>query len=259
MGNMGQVILTGILNSQLFEPENILVYDVNYDKADMVKKKYGVQWAATNQCLIEQSNVVILCIKPQTVTNMLQSITLSGWEHKLLISILAGVHIKTLAQLTADKMPITRVMPNTPCLIQAGISALAFNEYVSQKQKELVINLFRAIGETCVLDEELLDAVTGVSGSGPAYIYMMLEAMIDGGVKMGLPRDVSRQLAIETMLGAAKMVKQTGKHPGELKDMVTSPGGTTIAAVASLEENGLRTALIKAVEVATTKAKQLIK
>ncbi|MDW7675692.1 MAG: pyrroline-5-carboxylate reductase, partial [Bacillota bacterium] len=156
-----------------------------------------------------------------------------------------------------SEIAIARIMPNTPCLVGQGISAIAYNSNVSAKDQQLVKNIFSAVGEICLIQEGLMDAVTGVSGSGPAYAYLIIEALSDGGVKAGLPRTTSTQLAAQTLIGAAQMVLKTGKHPGELKDMVTSPGGTTIEALASLEQAGVRAALIKAVEVASNKAKEL--
>jgi pyrroline-5-carboxylate reductase len=256
-GVMAEVIIKGVLQKEVFNPEQIWVYDIDIDRTRKLQQELGVNIAADNNLLVETVELVVVSVKPQVAEQVLCHINPALWEGKLLVSIVAGINTADLAAWTSQRISIARIMPNTPCMVGAGMSAICFNEKATEGEKQIITEIFAAVGEVCTLHESLMNAVTGVSGSGPAYVYLIIEALSDGGVKAGLPRPVSLQLAVQMLLGAATMVKVTGKHPGELKDMVTSPGGTTIEALASLERDGVRAALIKAVEIATKKAEFL--
>ena len=256
-GNMAEAIVTGIIKRQLFNAEQIIVADINQERINYLSQAYQIKTILDNKQLVIESDIVVIAVKPQIIKAVLHEVPQGVWHDKLIISVAAGVELGAINELVGEKVAVARVMPNTPCLVGEGMSAISYNPMVSQEHINIVNNIFVSIGEACEVPEHLLNAVTGVSGSGPAYIFMIIEALIDGGVKIGLPRDISRKLAVQTLIGAATMVKNTSKHPGDLKDMVTSPGGTTMAALATLEERGLRSALITAVEVAANKAAQI--
>jgi len=210
---------------------------------------------------VEKSDILILAVKPQVVKKVLENVRDLIDAKKLLVSVAAGVPISTILAVLKTgqdrKYNIVRTMPNTPALVQEGVTAIAAGENVSKVDIQIAHRLFEAVGKTVDVDEVHLDAVTGLSGSGPAYIFMMIEALSDAGVKMGLSRDVSNILTIQTVLGSAKLARESGKHPGELKDMVTSPGGTSISGLHTLEAGGLRTTLMNAVEAATKRSREL--
>jgi len=214
-----------------------------------------VEIADSIQALVAQSEVIVLCVKPNDVASALTAA--DTWKDKLLLSIAAGVTVETLSQHTGGQAKVIRVMPNTPALIGQGASAFSRGATASADDAELAQELLSSVGTVSEVKESLMDAVTGLSGSGPAYVYTIIEALSDAGVKQGLPRDVSLQLACQTLKGAAMLVEESGMHPSELRDQVTSPGGTTIAGLAALEENGLRHALISAVETATKRSTEL--
>jgi pyrroline-5-carboxylate reductase len=253
-GIMAEVIIKGILQKKVFTPDQIWIYDIDQKRTRKIQQELEVNTAGDNNQIVEAADLVVVAVKPQAAEQVLCHINPALWEGKLLASIAAGISTTNLASWTCQKISIARIMPNTPCMVGAGISAICFNEKASDEEKQIITEVFASVGEVCILDESLMNAATGVSGSGPAYVYLIIEALSDGGVKAGLPRSVSLQLAVQTLLGAAAMVKATGKHPAELKEMVTSPGGTTIEALASLEQDGLRAALINAVGIAVKKA-----
>lgn len=255
VGNMGSALLKAI--SLIIEKEKIVINDVNDNLLNTRAQEFGVSIAKSNSELVQTAKYVIIAVKPQVIDIVLKEISSSITEQKTIISIAAGVTIDHIKKFINKPVGIIRVMPNTPALVGAGASAMACNENVQKADLQYVKNILNSIGVVVELDEKHIDAVTGLSGSGPAYGFIMIEALSDGGVKMGLPRNIALKLAAQTLLGAAKMVLDTGKHPGELKDMVTSPGGTTITAVHELEKGGLRATLIKAVEAATLKAKSM--
>lgn len=256
-GIMAEVILRGILAKNVFQPEQIWLYDVEAVRCTRLAQDFGINIADSNEELASLVDIVLVAVKPQVAEQVLCQVNANTWEGKLLASIVAGISTANLAAWTSQKISIARVMPNTPCMVGEGMSAISFNDKATEEEQQIIKEIFDSVGEICLIDENLINAVTGVSGSGPAYVYLIVEALTDGGVKAGLPRPISQQLAVQTLLGAAAMIKKTGKHPGELKDMVTSPGGTTIEALASLEQDGVRAALIKAVEVAVRKAEIL--
>lgn len=248
-GAMAEAIIKGALKAQLYQPEEILISDINSVRLGELHKNLGVTIAANNQEVVKKCQTILLAVKPQQISEVLtqekESITLG----KVLISIAVGIKTEFLEAIVGN-ISVIRVMPNTPALVGAGISALCKGLYAEEEDLNLAEGIFASVGETVIVEEKLIDAVGGVSGSGPAYVYQFIEAMADGGVQVGLPRPIAYKLAAQTMIGAGKMVLETGMHPGHLKDMVTSPGGTTIRAVNVLEKAGVRGTIMDAVEAA---------
>lgn len=256
-GNMGTALMKGIINAQLTPPQNICACDVNTEKLDKLKAEWKINTTSDPAKAVEASEVILLCVKPVTLPKILSQIKSVITEKHLVISIVAGVKIAYIQQSLGKEIAIVRTMPNIAATVDEGAAAISFGEHVSPELHEIAIAIFEAVGEVVVVSEENLDAVTGLSGSGPAYIYMVIEAMIDGGVKMGLSRDIATKLAIQTVLGSAKLVKVSGLHPAILRDQVTTPGGTTINAIHELESHGLRSMLINAVTIATRRSEEL--
>ncbi|MDN5325573.1 MAG: pyrroline-5-carboxylate reductase [Moorella sp. (in: firmicutes)] len=253
-GAMAEALIRGIIQAGLVQPDGIRAYDIQAARLKELEQRYGLVAAASREELVAAADIIILAVKPQNVEAALAGLQVR--RDKLVISIIAGVTLSRLAGYLGD-VPLVRVVPNTPALVGAGVSALAAGARVGQEALEKALAIFRSVGEAMVLPEEQLNAVTGLSGSGPAYVYMIIEALADGGVRQGLARPVALELAARTLLGGAQMVLATGEHPGVLKDRVTSPAGTTIAGLAVLEDRGLRGALIRAVEAATLRAGEL--
>ena len=218
---------------------------------------WGVTPRASNSEVAQNCDVIFISVKPYAVTQVLEEMRPVLSKDTLVVSVAAGVTIATMETAAGPGVPVVRVMPNTPCLVGCVAAGMAAGTHCEPKHTETVATLFNAIGKIHEVKESLLNAVTGVSGSGPAYIFQVIEAMSDGGVLAGLPRNIATDLAAQTVMGAAKMVLETGKHPGALKDGVTSPGGTTIAAVRVLEENGVRAAFIGAVKAAADRGEEL--
>jgi pyrroline-5-carboxylate reductase len=261
-GNMGRALLRGILGADLAPPDRITVTARNAARREAAVRDFGVHATADNRAAVEQSDVIILSIKPQNLDAVTQEIRGLVKPSQLVISILAGKTTKAIEHLLklqpgANDLPVIRVMPNIPVMVDAGCSPYARGPHATADHVAIVESLLSAVGETVEVPEHLMDAVTGLSGSGPAYVYMMIEALTDGGVKMGLPRDIAIRLAAQTIYGAALVVKETGLHPAILRDQVTTPGGTAIAAISDLEKNGLRPMLISAVVTATQRSKEL--
>lgn len=258
-GAMAEAILSGVLNAGLTSPENLWVSDPEEARRKHFKSTFGINVTDDNSKACNQGDLVILAVKPYMIEKVLKETGTDFNPEQIVVSIAAGVSASAIEKLVAPGVPVIRVMPNTPCLVGEGASALALGSDAGPKQEALVKAVFSAVGKAVVVKEELMDAVTGLSGSGPAYMYIILEAMADGAVRMGLPRQEAITLAAQTMLGAAKMVLETGEHPGRLKDMVTTPGGTTIAGLYALEKEGVRGAIMKAVSKAAKKAGELSK
>jgi pyrroline-5-carboxylate reductase len=256
-GNMGEALIRGLVTASLLKPQQILVYDVIEDRLKYLQQQYGVQLAPNSPTLAAGCQLIVLAVKPQIMDRALDAVHSSLDHQPLVISIAAGIPLATLEAGLPDNLPIIRVMPNTPALVQQGASALARGHYASDADMELALKLFRAVGKAVEVEEKWMDAVTGLSGSGPAFILLLLESLIDAGVLEGLPRATARELVIQTALGTATMLAQSEKHPGELKDMITSPGGTTIHGLQILEERGVRGALMAAVAAATRRSKEL--
>jgi pyrroline-5-carboxylate reductase len=253
-GVMAEAILSRLLVKQVFAANTVLVSEPSTERRDFLAQKYQVQVTTANQTAVSKAPVLLLAVKPQILDLVVAEITPN--PDSTVISILAGVTIAKLEQIFPQQ-PVIRVMPNTPATVGAGMTAIAPGTSAKAEQIEQAKSIFAAVGEVVEVPESSMDAVTGLSGSGPAFIALAIEALADGGVAAGLPRAIALQLATQTVLGTATLVKETGIHPGVLKDQVTSPGGTTIAGVAALERAGFRSALIEAVKTATARSQEL--
>jgi len=257
VGKMGAALLGGALRTNFCRPEDVLVHDLHAPSvAGTMERWPGVQAAGSNRAIFEKSELILICVKPQDVRITLED-SAPAADDRLVVSIAAGIPLEHLENWSENRHRVIRVMPNTPALVGQGASAFALGLRATEADAATVRSLFGGTGMAAQVKEEQLDAVTGLSGSGPAYIYTVIEALTDGGVREGLPRALALQLAAQTVAGAAAMVLQTGEHPAALRDQVTSPGGTTIAGVAKLEEKGLRSALIEAVRAATQRSQEL--
>jgi pyrroline-5-carboxylate reductase len=255
-GQMARALAGGFVRAGLVAPARVISADPVADAVTALMQAVpGSQSAPDNQSVAAKADVIVLATKPQQIAAALADIAKNA-AGKLVVSIAAGVKLSTIAS-ALPKSRLVRVMPNTPCLVGQSASAYALGPRATEADAQLVGRLLEAVGRAFVVDEKLLDAVTGLSGSGPAFVYVIIEALSDAGVQMGLPRDVATQLAAQTVRGAGQMVLETGEHPGILKDRVASPGGTTIAGLAALEAGGLRGTLMAAVEAATRRSIEL--
>lgn len=255
-GAMAEALLKGMLAKGSARPEDIIVSDIDSGRVSHLAKMLGVRPARDNAEVLAAAEVVFLAVKPQAAAGMLAGLKGHWGAHHLVVSIMAGVPTPYLEQYLGEAR-LVRVMPNTPCLVQAGAAGLAAGSRATQADVQEVVALLGAVERAFVLDESLLDAVTGLSGSAPAYVYMFIEALADGGVMAGLPRAVAQTLAAQTVLGAAKMVLETGEHPGSLKDRVASPAGTTIAGIAALEAGAFRSLVMNAVVAGAKRSAEL--
>ncbi len=257
-GNMGEAIVSGLISSESTNPENIICTDVRDDKIKSVKDKYGVVTTKNNIEAVEASEIVIYAVKPQIIASVLKETASCLDMSKLIISIAAGVPLVAIESCLKKELRLIRVMPNIAAFVKESASVLAAGKHATKDDVKLAMAIFDSMGKSIFIEENILmDAITGLSGSGPAYIFLIVEALADAGVKMGLSREDALFLSSQTVLGAAKLLIETKEHPGRLKDMVTSPGGTAIAGIHTLEKGGLRTTLINAVEVATKRSKEL--
>ncbi|MCK6592557.1 MAG: pyrroline-5-carboxylate reductase, partial [Polyangiaceae bacterium] len=256
-GNMASALIRGLLQSSTVTADQIRASDVKDERLEELRQKYGVETTTDNDELVRWADVIVIAVKPQIVDRILGSIASGLGGSDVVISIAAGVPIDAIEARLPAGSRVIRAMPNTAAIALAGATAIAPGTHATRDDIGIARSLFEAVGRCVTLDESLLDAVTGLSGSGPAYVMLMIEALADGGVKVGLGRDVALLLAAQTVYGAAKLQLETGEHPGRLKDMVTSPGGTAIAGLHTLEAGGLRRTLIDAVEAAATRAAQL--
>jgi pyrroline-5-carboxylate reductase len=255
-GKMATALARGWLSAGLIAAEQLRASDPSPAARQAFQNETGVPATADNRVVVEQCELLVLAVKPQMMAGLLAEIRPHLSSRHLLISVAAGLTLRQLLE-GAGERRLIRVMPNTPCLVNASASGYAPAATATPEDIALVDRLLNAVGRAYRLPEHLLDAVTGLSGSGPAFVYLMIEALSDGGVRVGLPRDVATVLAAQTLFGAAKMVLETGLHPGQLKDMVASPGGTTIAGLHALERGGLRGVLMDAVEAATRRSTEL--
>ncbi len=255
-GRMAEAMISGVLAAKLFEPEQIRVADPDAMRQDHLKTRYGVHVGLMNDELVSASATVVLAVKPQIIADVLREVGKS-LRNQLIVSVAAGIPIGRIHEFLGPQASIIRAMPNTPAMVGAGMTALAVGPGVGPEVIASVRQMFESIGKVVVLEERLMDAVTGLSGSGPAYLFLVIEALADGGVKMGLPREMASVLSAQTVLGAARMVLESGQHPARLKDQVASPGGTTIAGLHRLEQGGLRAILMDAVEAATKRSQEL--
>jgi pyrroline-5-carboxylate reductase len=259
-GQMAEALLGGLFASHAIHAAAVRATDVSLERRDLMKSRFGIAVGTDNKEAADWAEVILLAVKPQAMDAVLGEIA-TAMPGRLVVSIAAGISIQALAAHgsgAAAKAPrIVRVMPNAPALVREGMSALACGAGATEEDAQLARTLFEAVGRVVMVEERVMDAVTGLSGSGPAYVFMAIEALADGGVKMGLSRPVAALLAAQTVLGAARMLLETGEHPASLKDRVASPGGTTIAGLHQLEEGGLRACLMAAVEAATKRSKEL--
>ena len=256
-GKMGSALIRGILKARVLLPDQIMAGDADAAALDVLKRETGIKTSADNALVAKSAEIILLALKPDMIRPVLQEVKGALTKDHLIVSIAAGVPIKAIEEAAGLDARIVRVMPNTPALIGQGAAAFSPGKRATKEDVENVKAILDAVGVSIELSEKHLDAVTGLSGSGPAFVFMVIEALADGGVKMGLPRAVAMLLAAQTVAGAAKMVLETKKHPGELKDQVASPGGTTIAGISALERGGLRATLIEAVEAATKRSMEL--
>ena len=250
-GNMAEALVKGLLSSSFFKKDQVIMSDVVEERLDHLSSLYGVKTTQKNTEVVKFSNFVVLAVKPNSIHKVLLEIKGFLTSKKVLISIAAGINTSSISEIVRRKIKIVRVMPNTPALVLAGASVLYCNSLITQEEKQSIKKIFESIGIAYVIDNEtLLDGVTGLSGSGPAFVAMFIEALSDGGVKMGLPRNIALRLAAQTVYGTAKMVLDSGIHPAELKDKVSSPGGTTIEGIKELETRGFKGSVISAVSAA---------
>jgi pyrroline-5-carboxylate reductase len=256
-GNMAEALIRGLVRGGHVPADRITASGPRKERLDELAGRYGIATTTENRELARSAGVVVLSVKPQILDKVLREVGDQIRPGTLVISIAAGVDTESIERMVADGVRVVRAMPNTPALVGAGATAIAPGKHASADDMTTAKAMFDAVGITVVLDESHLDAVTGLSGSGPAYIFLILEALSDAGVKVGLSRRNAQLLAAQTVLGSAKMLLETDEHVGRLKDMVTSPGGTAIAGLHTLEQGGLRTTLINAVETATKRAKEL--
>lgn len=257
-GKMASALVQGAVQSGAIPREDLAIADATAAVAEHLGKATGVRIADSNSELCKISDAIVLCVKPADALGALRS-TSDALAGKLVISIVAGLPLAALQEAAGTASRVVRVMPNTPALIHKGAAAYSLGSNATEGDGATVERLFGAVGTICRVKEGLLDVVTGLSGSGPAFAYLAVEALADGGVLMGLPRDLALQLAAQTVAGSAEMILRTGLHPGVLRDQVTSPGGTTIAGIEALENGGARAAFINAVRAATERARELAK
>jgi pyrroline-5-carboxylate reductase len=256
-GKMGSALIKGILSRNLIAPEKVTVSDVVMEQLEGLRKTFGVSVTKDNKKAVRDADIIILAVKPQNMAEVLEGISGSIDKGKLIISIAAGISTGFIEEYLKKGARVMRVMPNTPALIGEGAAAIARGSAATDEDFSFTRHIFEAVGITVAVKEELMDAVTGLSGSGPAYVFVIIDALADAGVNMGLGRDIALKLSAQTLLGAAKLCLKGDKHPAELRDMVTSPGGTTIAGLQAIEEGKLRATMMAAVQAATLRAKEL--
>lgn len=258
VGKLGEALVSGLVRRADVDRTNIIGTVSRQSSLSRVDLRLGINVTNDNQEAVRRSDIIILAVKPQNMAYVLEDIGPAANESKLFISVAASISTKFIEERLPFQASVIRVMPNTPALLNEGMSAMCSGKRVSHEQQQIAEEIFSAVGRTAFLEEKLMDAVTGLSGSGPAYIYVVLEALSEAGVKLGIPRDISTLLAAQTMLGAAKMALETGQHPALLKDGVTTPAGCTVDGLLELEEGKLRVTLIKAVVKATERARELV-
>jgi len=255
-GNMGEALLKGLLKTGAAKPAQLFASARRPERVQELEKTYGIHGGSNNE-VARAADVIVLCVKPQILDQVLRAISPDVARDKLVISIAAGVPIAAIERRLHPPMRVVRAMPNTPATVGAAATAISLGEHATDADLATARTIFDSVGLTVQLEESQLDAVTGLSGSGPAYLFLIIEALADAGVKVGLSRRASLQLAAQTVLGSAKLLIESGQHPGMLKDGVTSPGGTAIAGLHTLEAGGLRNVLMNAVEAATKRSREL--
>ena len=257
-GKLGEALVTGLIDTGLVRKEQFIATAAHNERLEQLNNKLGIAVTLSNSDAVKQSQLVLLCVKPQTVQEVMRQVADVLTPQHLVISVAASVTTKFIEEIVTKPVPIIRVMPNTPCLIRKGMSAIALGKYATADHRAQAQKIFDAIGRSLIVDEKHMDAVTGLSASGPAFVYIIIESFVEAGVKVGLPRETATQLAAQMVLGASSMVLETGEHPAKLKDIVTTPAGCTIDGILELEDGGLRVTLIKAVVRATQRARELV-
>ena len=255
-GNMGRAMVKGIMKAQLVYQDQLIVSNLHPEKLQDLGSQYDF-YISDNETVAQHADILILAVKPhlyKTVINEIKDLTKPD---VILVDIAPGITIQDMVDMVGFECKVVKEMPNTPALVSEGMSAISFGKGLSEEDQEEIIEIFESFGKACVVEERLMDAVTALSGSSPAYVFLIIEAMADGAVRHGMPRQAAYQFAAQTLIGSAKLILETGKHPGECKDMVCSPGGTTIEAVAKLEEKGLRSAIIEAMDACVKKSKSM--
>lgn len=258
VGKLGEALVLGLLKQGSLHPEDIVGTVKHESSLKRVKERLGIEVALDNGSAVEQRDLILIAVKPQNMDRVLHEIAGRINKNQLLITVAASVSTSFVQERISKEVPVVRAMPNTPCLYNAGMTALCGGANVTEEHLAIAEQIFQSVGRTVFLDESLFDGVTGLSASGPAYLYVVIESLAEAGVKLGIPREISTLLAAQTMLGSAKMVLESKAHPALLKDMVTTPAGCTIDGLLELEEGKLRVTLIKAVVKAAERAKQLI-
>jgi pyrroline-5-carboxylate reductase len=256
-GNMGAAMVKSIAKSDIVKPENIYIFDVDTDKVGLLKKETGINVLGSVDEVFRKSDLIVLALKPNMIKPVLEACKESFSQDKILVSVAVGLPISLYKGILGNDKKIIRTMPNTPVLVGEGMTLISFDNNVGEDDLKLVRPLFETMGKVEVLDEKFMSEVTALTGSSPAYVFMFIEAMADAAVLSGIPRNLAYKLASQAVLGSAKMVLETGKHPGELKDQVCSPAGTTIEAVSALEKNGFRYAVIDAMNECTKRAREI--
>ncbi len=257
-GKIGEAILAGLIEAGAVTRKSIVASARRKERAEELARRYGIRTMTRNREAVAAADILVLCVKPQAMLDVLQEIRADVKARHLVISVAASVSTRFIEKHLDGKVPVIRTMPNTPCTLRAGMTGIAAGSLASEKHVAKAKRIFDALGRSLVLDEKHFDAVTGLSASGPAFVYTVIESLAEGGVKAGLPREVATELAAQTVLGSARMVLETRAHPALLRDAVTTPAGCTIDGILELEEGGLRVTLIKAVVRATERARQLL-
>ena len=257
-GKLGEAVLGGLLDAKTLKPDDIIATAAHQARLDDLSERFGVRTTLDNVEAVQAASMVLLCVKPKTIAKVVDEVAGALDASKLVVTAAASVTAGFIEARLTGAVPVVRAMPNTPCLIRKGMTGLAPGAHATEEHVETARGVFEAVGRTVVVDERHMDAITGLSASGPAFIYIVIESLAEGGVKVGLPRDVATELAAQTVLGAGAMVLETGEHPALLKDMVTTPAGCTIDGILELEDGGLRVTLIKAIVKASARAAELL-
>jgi pyrroline-5-carboxylate reductase len=256
-GQMAEAIIRGVVAAGQIGADRVVASEIMAARREYLSEKVGIRAEANNLDAIALGDVIVLALKPQDIPTVLKEIGPKVRPDQLVVSIAAGVTLAKIEPAFAAPVPVVRVMPNTPCLVGQGMAAVARGKYATDAHAEIVLRIFNATGKAITVPEYQLDAVTGLSGSGPGYVAVIIEAMADAGVRVGLARDVATMLAVQTVLGTAQLIAETGRHPAVVKDMVSSPAGTTIAGIHALEKAGIRAAIMDAIVAATDRSREL--
>ena len=256
-GNMGSAMIKGLVTSEYVSGSDINVFDVNVEKSRELSEKYSVKPLQNEVEIADNSDVIVLSVKPNIYNSVLEKIKARIDENKIIIAIAAGISIESVENIAGKDKKVVRIMPNTPAQVLEGMTAVTFNGNVKEEEKKVVFSILDSFGKSIEIEEKLMHTFTGIAGSLPAYVYMFMEALADGGVLEGMPRDKAYEIVAQTVKGSAEMLLKTGKHPGVLKDEVTSPAGTTIEAVNTLENGNFRGTVINAVRACVEKSKKM--